>query len=383
MAVIDQERVNRIKQVLKWNPRGMTISDLTKKMQINRNLIAKNLDMLVISGQVEMQPVGAAKVYFLSQRVPVSSMLEFSSDLVIMIDRDERIIFVNEQVPTLLDMQREALIGNRIDVINNPFLQDLCRSVPDQDPEDRPGKEHVAEMSSLIKDVHRYFRIKKVPTAFEDGSHGFTFIIEDITAQKTYHQMLEISEARYRGLVMSSGEAIIGSAPNGRITSWNPAAKRLFGYGEAEIVGHPFSQLVPRKTYGDLDRLLHDIRHGDCIQRREMQMMRRDGTVIDALITICPIRDENGIITGTSSIIQDITCEKLGERAREYEDRYRYSCGGHECRCIPEHGRSPGQVCLGEYRTPPDIRIWLDGGSPGDQCDRCLLSSGRANAAAR
>ena len=55
MAVIDQERVNRIKQVLKWNPRGMTISDLTKKMQINRNLIAKNLDMLVISGQVEMQ----------------------------------------------------------------------------------------------------------------------------------------------------------------------------------------------------------------------------------------------------------------------------------------------------------------------------------------
>ena len=50
-------------------------------------------------------------------------------------------------------------------------------------------------------------------------------------------------------------------------------------------------------------------------------MMCRDGTVIDALITICPIRDENGIITGTSSIIQDITCEKLGERAREYEDR--------------------------------------------------------------
>ncbi|MGA7799169.1 MAG: PAS domain S-box protein [Methanoregula sp.] len=322
MAVIDQERVNRIKQVLKWNPRGMTISDLTKKMQINRNLIAKNLDMLVISGQVEMQPVGAAKVYFLSQRVPVASMLEFSSDLVIMIDRDERIIFVNEQVPTLLDVQRETLIGNRIDTINNPFLRDLCRSVPDPDPNDRTGNEHVAEMSSLVGSGHRHFRIKKVPTTFEDGSHGFTFIIEDITAQKTYHQMLEISEARYRGLVMSSGEAIIGSAPDGRITSWNPAAERLFGYGEAEIVGNPFSQLVPQKTRGDLDRLLHDIRQGDCIQRREMQMMRRDDHEIDAKITICPIRDENGIITGTSSIIQDITYEKLEMHAREYEERY-------------------------------------------------------------
>ena len=323
MAVIDQERVNRIKQVLKWNPRGMTISDLTKNLQINRNLVAKNLDMLVISGQVEMQPVGAAKVYFLSQRVPVSSMLEFSSDLVIMIDQQEKIVFVNEQVPALLDIDRKTLVGSRIDTIDNPFLQDLCRSVPAGNPRDRTGKEHVGEMSILVRNVHRYFRTKKVPTAFEDGSQGFTFIIEDITPQKTYHQMLEISEARYRGLVMSSGEAIIGSDPGGLITSWNPAAKRLFGYEENGILQHPFSQLVPTKTYGDLDRLLNDIRHGDCIQRREMLMMRRDGHVIDALITICPIRDENGIVTGTSSIVRDITYEKRDERAREYEDRYR------------------------------------------------------------
>jgi PAS domain S-box-containing protein len=323
MPVIDQERVNRIKQFLKWNPRGMTISDLTKKMQINRNLIAKTLDMLVISGQVEMQHVGAAKVYFLSQRVPVASMLEFSSDLVIMIDRDGKILFVNEQVPALLGMPREALIGNRIDVINNPFLRDLCQSVPDPDPKDRTGNDHVAEMSSLVGSGSKHFRIKKVPTTFEDGSLGFTFIIEDVTRQQTYHRMLEASEARYRGLVMSSGEVIIGSAPDGRITSWNPAAERLFGYGEVEIVGHPFSQLVPQKTSGDLDRLLHDIRQGDCIQRREMQMIRRDNTAIDAKITICPIRDENGIITGTSSIIQDITYEKLEMHAREYEERYR------------------------------------------------------------
>ncbi|MGA2160619.1 MAG: PAS domain S-box protein [Methanoregula sp.] len=178
-------------------------------------------------------------------------------------------------------------------------------------------------MSSLIRNVPRYFRTKKVPTAFEDGSQGFTFIIEDITTQKTYRQMLEISEARYRGLVMSSGEAIIGSAPDALITSWNPAAERLFGYAEAEILQHPFSQIMPRKTYGDLDLLFNDIRHGDCIQRRDMQMMRRDGSVIEALLTICPIRDENGVITGTSSIVRDITYEKLDERAREYEDRYR------------------------------------------------------------
>jgi PAS domain S-box-containing protein len=323
MAVIDQERVGRIKQMLKWHPRGMTISDLTKKMQINRNLIAKNLDMLVISGQVEMQPIGTAKVYFLAKRVPVSSMLEFSSDLVIMVDQEGTIVYTNEQVPTLLDIGREALIGKKVEDIDNPFLRDLSLSVPDHDPNDRLGKEYIGQMNSTVRNVSRYFRTKKVPTAFEDGSQGYTFIVEDITEQKTYQQKLELSEARYRGLVMSSGEAIIGSTADGIITSWNHAAERLFGYAEKEIVEQPFSRLVPAKTSGDLDRLLQDIRQGDCVQRRDMRMMLKVGKVIDTQITICPIRDEQEVITGTSSIIQDITYEKLGERALEYEDRYR------------------------------------------------------------
>jgi PAS domain S-box-containing protein len=323
MAVIDQERVNRIKQLLKWNPRGMTISDLTKKMQVNRNLIAKNLDMLVISGQVEMQVVGAAKMYFLSQKVPLSSMLEFFPDLVIMINEDQNIVFVNELVPALLGTTKDDLMGKRMDEIDNAFLRDLVKSVPEQDSKEAISKERVAEMTIPIKNESRYFRTKKIPTAFEDGSQGFTFIIEDITPQKKYQNMLEISEARYREIVMSSGEAIIGNAPDGMITSWNPAAERLFGYAEGEILRHPFNTLVHKDQQNSLSGLLNGIHHGTGIQRHEMTMMRHDGKTVDALITISPIKGENGIITGASSIVQDITLEKLGQHAREHEDRYR------------------------------------------------------------
>ena len=64
--------------------------------------MARYLDMLLISGQVEMQVIGAAKVYFLSHRVPISAMLEFSSDYVIVLDTEQRIIQVNEKVLSLL-----------------------------------------------------------------------------------------------------------------------------------------------------------------------------------------------------------------------------------------------------------------------------------------
>jgi PAS domain S-box-containing protein len=292
-------------------------------MQVNRNLIAKNLDMLVISGQVEMQVVGAAKMYFLSQKVPLSSMLEFFPDLVIMINEDQKIVFVNEQVPALLGTTKDDLIGKRMDEIDNAFLRDLVKSVPEQDSKEAISKERVAEMTIPIKNESRYFRTKKIPTAFEDGSQGFTFIIEDITPQKKYQNMLEISEARYREIVMSSGEAIIGNAPDGMITSWNPAAERLFGYAEGEILRHPFNTLVHKDQQNSLSGLLNGIHHGTGIQRHEMTMMRHDGKTVDALITISPIKGENGIITGASSIVQDITLEKLGQHAREHEDRYR------------------------------------------------------------
>ena len=129
MGYLDQEKITRIKQILKWRPRGMTISDLSSQMKLNRNLVAKYLEILLISGQVEMQEIGPAKVYFLTQRVPISTMLEFSSDLVIVVDTEGKILQVNEHVPALLAMKREALTGLRLQEIDNPFIQNLWSSV--------------------------------------------------------------------------------------------------------------------------------------------------------------------------------------------------------------------------------------------------------------
>ena len=50
MGILDQEKVDKIKRLLKWHQRGMTISDLASEMKINRNLVAKYLDMLLIAG---------------------------------------------------------------------------------------------------------------------------------------------------------------------------------------------------------------------------------------------------------------------------------------------------------------------------------------------
>ncbi len=321
MGYLDQEKITRIKQILKWRPRGMTISDLSSQMKLNRNLVAKYLEILLISGQVEMQEIGPAKVYFLTQRVPISTMLEFSSDLVIVVDSEGKILQVNEHVLELLTMKREALTGLCLQEIDNPFIQNTWSSVKKHNSDAKNGD--TTPFSSTVQGELRHFRIKQVPTVFENGSEGYTYIIEDTTTQKKSQEMLEISEAKYRGLVQSSGEAIIGMTIDGGLVSWNPAAGLLFGYTEEEVLQKPVNILVPPDLQGVLEVFLTRLKQGQCIRRYDMNMIRKDGTTINTLMTICPIRGENDQIVGASSIVRDITSEKREQHLREYEDRYR------------------------------------------------------------
>lgn len=321
MGHLDQEKITRIKQILKWRPRGMTISDLSTYLKLNRNLVAKYLEILLISGQIEMEEIGPAKVYFLTQRVPISTMLEFSSDLLIVVDADSKILQVNEQVLSLLEMKREALTGVRVQDIDNPFIKNLWSSIQKPDAAAKSGNS--TAFSGTVRGELRHFRIKQVPTVFENGSEGFTYIIEDTTTQKKYQEMLEISEAKYRGLVQSSGEAIIGMTPEGKLVSWNPAAEQLFGYTEQEILEKPVDILIPPDRKGVLEVFLARLRQGQCIHRYDMNMVRKDGAPLDTLMTICPIRGENNRIVGASSTVRDITSEKREQHLREYEDRYR------------------------------------------------------------
>ena len=131
MSVLDQERMDQIKQHLKWNPRGMTISDVSSKMHMNRNLVAKYLDMLLISGQIDMQEMGTAKVYFLSHRVPISAMLDFSSDMVVVLDDENRILRVNGPMLAVLGEDRQSVVaGTDLTTHKIPFHRPAGSSAP-------------------------------------------------------------------------------------------------------------------------------------------------------------------------------------------------------------------------------------------------------------
>ena len=84
-GVFDRDKITRIKTLLKFNPKGLTITEISQKLKLSRISVSKYLDILLISGQVEMKMYGVAKAFFLSSRVPISAMLSFSSDFILIL----------------------------------------------------------------------------------------------------------------------------------------------------------------------------------------------------------------------------------------------------------------------------------------------------------
>ena len=104
--ILDQEKITRIKKLLKARPKGLTISDISHSLKINRNSVAKYLEILLITGQVEMRMYGNAKVYYLSRRVPISSMLKFANELILVLDSEFRVVEANDNFLSYYNLKR-------------------------------------------------------------------------------------------------------------------------------------------------------------------------------------------------------------------------------------------------------------------------------------
>lgn len=111
-------------------------------------------------------------------------------------------------------------------------------------------------------------------------------------------------------IVESSDDAIIGKTLDGIITTWNAGAERIFGYSAAEAVGKPIAILIPRELWHEETEILNRLRTGERVDHYETTRIRKDGSIISVALTISPIRDSAGVISGISKIARDVTEHK-------------------------------------------------------------------------
>ncbi len=114
-------------------------------------------------------------------------------------------------------------------------------------------------------------------------------------------------------IVQSSHDAIIGKTLDGIITSWNIGAERLYGYRSDEVLDRPASMLFPPGQEETEAQLMARIARGERIDQYEVQRRCKDGTTIAVALTLSPITDASGTITGVASISRDISERQRAE----------------------------------------------------------------------
>jgi PAS domain S-box-containing protein len=144
--------------------------------------------------------------------------------------------------------------------------------------------------------------------------------MEDVTARKA----AERAATRLAAIVAASEDAIVAKTVEGVVTGWNPAAERVFGYSEAEMVGQSIFMLIPPELHDSERDILAHIRRGERVDFADTVRIRKDGTRINIALTVSPVWDSSGVVVGASSIKRDITQRKRADAELALrEQRYR------------------------------------------------------------
>ncbi|MEI6750610.1 MAG: PAS domain S-box protein, partial [Bacteroidota bacterium] len=136
---------------------------------------------------------------------------------------------------------------------------------------------------------------------------------------------IQYESSRHRAsIVESSEDAIVSKSLDGTIESWNHAAEKMFGYPAGEAIGKNILMIIPTENAGDEQLILEKILSDKTIHHYETVRTKKNGEKFPVSITVSPIKDNEGNITGVSKIIRDITQRIKGEEnLAASEIRYR------------------------------------------------------------
>ena len=147
------------------------------------------------------------------------------------------------------------------------------------------------------------------------GMLGFLLFSFAIIALGESNRRGFAARSRLAAIVDSSDDAIVSKNLDGTITSWNRSAERLFGYSEAEAIGRNIRLIVPQDRQHEEATILERIRRDERIEHFETVRVRKDGSMLDISLSISPVKDATGRVSGASKVARDITQRKEAEKA--------------------------------------------------------------------
>ena len=244
-------------------------------------------------------------------RMDLKDLLESVPDAVVGVDQAGLICFVNRLTESLFGYERDDLVGEPVEML-----------VPEHARSGHPGhrKHFVADSRTRHMGSQQMLSGRRadgsefpadIALSSMDTRNGMLVLatVRDMTDQFR-EQRVRGKLDRLAALLEHSADAIVSETLSGNIASWNPGAVRLFGYASEEIVGKSGRSLIPDDRTDEVNTILARILTGKSIDRLQTLRVRKDGTVFPVSLSVSPIRDDHGKVTGVSTITGDESVQR-------------------------------------------------------------------------
>ena len=248
-----------------------------------------------------------------SNTTKFESLLEAVPDALVGMDTSGVIRFVNHQSELLFDHERDDLVGKHIETLVPEVLWHVYLAHRDDyfaDPRTRAMGLDL-ELMGRRRDGAEFPVIVSL-SGIDTGDVLLEFAAISELARK--RQAFDKAQ-RMTAIVENSDDAIIGKTLGGTILSWNPAAERMYGYSSREIIGRSIDVLAPADRAGEIAAMSARIRSGKSVDHFETIRLRKDGSAIRVSISESPIRSEDGVVVGSSTIARDMTEARMAYEA--------------------------------------------------------------------
>lgn len=263
-------------------------------------------------------------------------IIEFLPDATFAVGLEGKVIAWNRAIEEMTGIPASEMVGKGDFEYAIPFygkrrpilIDFVSRRHPENEPDylyiERIGDTLSAQTRAGVINGRRLFLSCRASPIRNAGGEivGAIESVRDITDIQETEAALRRSNQTLHALIEASPLAIVAVDESLNVTMWSPAAERIFGWREQEVVGRRYP-LAPTGHWGDVQAAIEEVlQEGITISGEERIRQRKDGSMVDVSVSTAPLRDGAGQTIGCMAILADITEHKRAEAAlRESEEQ--------------------------------------------------------------
>ena len=311
----------QIIKALSGEKKPLMIKAIAEMCNLNPQTIARRLDSLELLGRVRKIQIGHAKKYYLIDAMPVSGLIDICSDLIIILNANYVIQYINHSAEKLLGLENRQIIGERLeflnlDIFSSPAVMQGLRKF-------NPEKVFRTEIPYTRDGSLHWYYISIMSLALKVNTLSIAILAGDVTEKKLAEERLKESEAKYR-LISENSEDVIWllDVQSMQFSYVSPSVSGLLGYISEEVMETPLEEFIKNQP----DRLLlHFLPHrikeflskdeSARTQLDEIDLIHKNGMRVPTEMVTTLLTDETGAVTNVLGVSRNISERRSSERA--------------------------------------------------------------------